>query len=242
MNILVVNDDGINAEGIDILAHHLMKYGNVIVVAPNQGRSAASHSIVISDSIYFGEANRFSDIKSYEISGTPADCVRLASSILDINFDLVFSGVNNGLNCGTDIFYSGTVAAAREGMILGIPSVAISTDFSSFDIVKNELDDLLKYIFDNKLYSKDYVLNINFPKKTFTKSLGYRFTKQGIKLYKTVFMEVENKKYKERDSKVTIDNDINDVTLGEKGYITFVPLGLDQTSHMSLDNLMKYEK
>ena len=242
MNILVVNDDGINAIGIDILAHHLMKYGRVVVVAPNQGRSAASHSIVISDSIYFGEANRFSDIKSYEISGTPADCVRLGSSLLNIDFDLVFSGVNDGLNCGTDIFYSGTVAAAREGMILGIPSVAISTDFGSFDIVKNELDDLLKYIFDNKLYSKDYVLNINFPKKTFTKSLGYRFTKQGIKLYKTVFMEVENKKYKERDSKVTIDNDINDVTLGEKGYITFVPLGLDQTSHMSLDNLMKYEK
>lgn len=243
MNILVVNDDGILAKGIEILAKHLKKYGNVVMVAPNTGRSGASHSLVLRDSIYFNEKDMYEGIKSFEISGMPADCVRLATNLLNVNFDVVFSGVNDGLNMGTDIFYSGTVAAAREASLYGIPAVAISTDFGCFEIVNNELESLLDYIFENKLYSKNYVLNVNFPKKGFEKSNGYRVAKQGIKLYKTVFAEDKDKHYKEVHSVLTLDQNIDtDVYLAKEGYITFVPLGLNETKLSAIDDLKKYEK
>ncbi len=102
----------------------------------------------------------------------PADCTRLSLSLLNTDFDIVFSGINNGLNVGTDIIYSGTVSAAREAKISGLPAVAISTDFDAFSIVDQELDALLEYIFSNQLYSKDYILNVNFPTKEFTSSKG----------------------------------------------------------------------
>ena len=157
-------------------------------------------------------------------------------------WDIVFSGINDGLNCATDVFYSGTVGAAREAMFSGLPSVAISTDFKCFDIVENEIDDLLEYIFNNKLYSKDYVLNINFPNKGYEKSLGYRFTKQGIKLYKTTFIANNDNNYIEGHSILTLDSDSDtDVFLGKEGYITFVPLSLDTTSS-KLGELRKYDK
>lgn len=242
MNILVVNDDGIDALGIKILANHLKKYGNVVVVAPDRVRSASSHSIIIRDSISFIESKKIEGIKAYQISGMPADCVRLGLSLLNVDFDIVFSGINDGLNLATDVFYSGTVGAAREAMFSGLPSVSISTDFNCFDIVNNELDSLLDYVFKNKLYSKEYVLNINFPNKGYNKSLGYRFTKQGIKLYRTTFVEKENSKFIEGHSVLTLDsNKDSDVSLGKEGYITFVPLGLDQTSNY-LGELRKYDK
>ena len=242
MNILVVNDDGIGALGITVLANHLKKYGNVVVVAPNTGRSASSHSICIRDSISFIESYKMAGIRAFEISGMPADCVRLGLSLINVNFDIVFSGINDGLNCATDVFYSGTVAAAREAMFAGLPSVAISTDFKCFDIVEKELDDLLEYIFNNKLYSKDYVLNVNFPNKGYDRSVGYRFTKQGIKLYKTTFVQNKDSNYIEGHSVLTLDSDSDtDVSLGKEGYITFVPLSLDNTSS-KLGELRKYDK
>lgn len=243
MNILVVNDDGIESVGIKILATHLKKYGNVYVVAPNKVRSGSSHSIVLRESIYFAKRFMFEGIQSYEISGMPADCFRLAYSLLNIGFDIVFSGVNDGLNMGTDIFYSGTVAAAREASLYGIPSVAISTDFGCFKIVEDEIDMLLDYIFKNKMYSKDYVLNVNFPKKGYDKFLGYRVTKQGIKLYHTVFIEENDKEYRESHSVLELDQDLDtDVNLAKEGFITFVPLGLNETNVSKIKDLKKYEK
>lgn len=153
MNILVANDDGINEVGIAILAKALMKYGDVYVCAPDSGRSAASHSIKLLKPMTFEPVNLIEGVKAYQTSGTPADCIRIANSVLNVKFDIVFSGINNGLNLGTDIIYSGTVAAAREAHIAYIPSVAISVDRDSFDIAKNEIDNLLSIIFNKKLYT-----------------------------------------------------------------------------------------
>ena len=152
MNILVVNDDGIKAIGIKILATALLKHGNVYVVAPDRPRSAASHKVILHKPLSFEAVDEIDGAICYKTSGMPADCVRLATGILDVKFDLVFSGVNNGLNIGTDIIYSGTVAAAREANIEYIPAVAISTDFDSFDIVEKELDSVLELVFNKKLY------------------------------------------------------------------------------------------
>ena len=163
MNILVVNDDGFDSEGISLLAIKLKKFGNVTIVGPNSHRSASSHAIKLRENISFKKENSIEEINRYSVSGYPVDCVRLATDLLGIDFDLCFSGINNGLNLGTDIIYSGTVACAREAMIEGIPSIAISCDVNSFEIVKNEIDSVLEYVFNNKLFSKEYTLNINFP-------------------------------------------------------------------------------
>ncbi|MCM1195745.1 MAG: 5'/3'-nucleotidase SurE [Roseburia sp.] len=240
MNILVVNDDGIFAIGLKKLAIALKKYGNVVVCAPDMGRSAAGHSIILHGSLTFDFVGDYDGIKWYKTSGTPADCVRLAMNLLDLSFDVVFSGINNGLNLGTDIIYSGTVAAAREANIEEVPAVALSTDFNSFSIVDQELAVVLSYIFEDQLYSSDYVLNINFPIGSFKESKGYRFCRQGIKKYKTNFSKTEAGDYLNADGKLVCDkNPDTDVYLASKGYITFVPLQIEQTKYDSLEKLKK---
>ena len=219
LNILVANDDGINAIGISILAHALRKYGDVTVVAPDGGRSATGHSIVLHDTIGFNFVERKDDIDWYVTTGTPADCIWLAVDLLDKKFDIVFSGVNNGLNLGTDIIYSGTVAAAREAQIQYLPAVAVSTDFDSFDIVNNELDTVLQKVFEEKLYSKNYVLNINFPTCEHKKSLGYKYCRQGIKRFKTKFVLNEEGRYVNTDSDIKYDTrEDSDVYQASQGY------------------------
>ena len=240
MNILVVNDDGIEAIGIRKLALALKKYGNVVVCAPDTGRSAAGHSIVLHGSLTFESVGVRDGIEWYKTSGTPADCVRLSMDLLSIPFDIVFSGVNDGLNLGTDIIYSGTVSAAREANIEGIPAVAISTDFASFSIVDYELDKVLSFIIDNQLYSKEFVLNVNFPVGSFMKSKGYRFCRQGIKNFKTSFIQNTDGRYLNADSAIIYDeNPDTDVYLAGQGYITFVPLQVEQTKYDSLEKLKK---
>lgn len=242
LNILVANDDGIDAIGIKILANKLKKWGNVYVCAPESGRSASSHSIILHDSLTFEFVGDIADIKWYKTSGMPADCVRLPLYLLNEKFDIVFSGVNNGLNLGTDIIYSGTVAVAREANIEYIPSVAISCDTNSFEIVENELDNLLEYVFNNELYSKEYVLNINFPTNEFNKSIGYKFCRQGIKRFKTEFNEISENRYVNGVNHIVYDESIDtDVYLASLGYITLVPLQVAQTNFKYLEELKNKE-
>ena len=240
MNILVVNDDGINAIGIRKLALALKKYGNVVVCAPDSGRSASGHSIILHNTLTFTYVGDDEGIEWYKTSGTPADCVRLSLDLLEYSFDVVFSGVNDGLNLGTDIIYSGTVAAAREAQIEGVPAVAVSTDFDAFSIVDQELDQVLAYIFKHTLYSNEYVLNVNFPVGQFSKSKGIRYCRQGIKSFKTHFILKEDGSYENSDGDITLDsNEDTDVYLSGKGYITIVPLQVEQTKQDSLEKLKK---
>ncbi|MBE6137361.1 MAG: 5'/3'-nucleotidase SurE [Erysipelotrichaceae bacterium] len=238
LNILVTNDDGIKANGIAILANALKKYGSVTVVAPDGGRSAGSHSINIRKPISFERVDVIEGVDCYMTDGTPVDCVRLARSIFNDKFDLVVSGVNDGLNLGTDIIYSSTVAAAREGFIEGIPSISISTDVDSFYIVNNELESLLDYIFDCHLFSDEYYLNINFPVKGIDKSTGIKIARQGIKRFKTTFVKNTEGLYMEAKNDITYDEDITtDVCLASMGYITIVPLVVNQTDNEKIDLL-----
>lgn len=240
MNILVVNDDGIEAKGIHLLAEKLKAYGTVYVCAPDQGRSASSHCILLHHSLSFEYVKEEEGVFWYKTSGMPADCVRLALDLIPVKFDLVFSGINNGLNVGTDIVYSGTVSAAREAMLEGCSAIAISTDFDSFLIVEEEIDSLLKFIFEKKFYSKHYVLNVNFPTHSYLKSKGYRFTKQGQKIYLSRFVQNEDGTYHNEDKELFIDEDGDtDVFLSTKGFITFVPLQIDQTNYNVLTEWKK---
>lgn len=130
MNILLTNDDGIEAEGINTLAELLSKYHDVIMVAPENQRSASSHSITIYEPIIVKQVKKPYNIEAYSISGTPADCVRVAlDKLVPDNIDMVISGINKGLNIGNDILYSGTVSAAIEGAMYKVPSMAVSAQF-----------------------------------------------------------------------------------------------------------------
>ena len=132
MNILISNDDGINAEGIKILAEEISKIANTYVVAPDSPRSAGGHAITLHKPILINDEFIAENVEAYSTSGTPADCVKVGieSILKDIEIDLVLSGINNGPNLGTDVIYSGTVAAAIEGLVEGKPSIALSCDSS----------------------------------------------------------------------------------------------------------------
>ena len=131
MNILVANDDGIRARGLTELVRALSGEASVYVCAPDGQRSASGHGITVSKYITVKEEQVEGAEYALSTSGTPADCVKLGMKILSekgVKIDMLFSGINHGGNLGTDVLYSGTVAAAMEGSICGVPSVAVSVD------------------------------------------------------------------------------------------------------------------
>ncbi len=127
MNIVLTNDDGIDARGLEAAYNAIKELGTVVVVAPSSERSACSHTITLRTPINVERRHHSRYGISFAVDGTPADCIRLAhASLVDTPIDLIVSGINHGANAGVDTFYSGTVAGAREGAILGIRSIALS--------------------------------------------------------------------------------------------------------------------
>jgi 5'-nucleotidase len=167
MNILLTNDDGIDSPKLaytrDILSH----YGTVYTVAPTHEQSAKSMAL----SIGGYHVHKIDDI-TYSVDGTPVDCVNYAYAGLNLRPDLVVSGTNNGYNLGIDTRYSGTVGATLQAQYLGFPSIALSSDRRGDRILKEELKRTLDYLFEKNLPSKDYTLNVNFPREQFEHSKG----------------------------------------------------------------------
>ncbi len=164
MRILVVNDDGINAPGIEKLARFAQKYGEVSVVAPITQCSGMSARITIFDKIEVKKVPfPVADVEAYCISGTPADCVKVATEFLKIKPDIVFSGINKGFNAGVEISYSGTVGAAMEGLLKGIPAIAFSVDWpENYGAVDAFLPEIMKELMSLPI-SKGEIWNVNFP-------------------------------------------------------------------------------
>lgn len=158
MNILLTNDDGFDFEGIRLVKRKLDKFARVIIVAPKGPMSAKSISKTFGVSMHLKEEEK--DIYSFE--GTPADCVAFALTSMDIKFDLVVSGCNNGYNACNDILYSGTVGACIEALTYGVPAIAVSCE-KNFDIVDKYFDETWKFIIEKELINKEYVVNVNFP-------------------------------------------------------------------------------
>ena len=244
MNILITNDDGIYADGIIELAKSISKIANVYVVAPESQRSATGHAITINSPIMVHKIDMGENIKSYAISGTPADCVKVGIEGLfkDINIDLVLSGINNGSNLGTDVIYSGTVSAALEGFILNKPSIAISYDEVN---VKREIyKDASKYVVNlienikDKLdLLNDCILNVNIPN---TKIKGSKITKLGQRNYDNAMVEKINpfgqKYYWIGGKLMELDQDEDsDIACVKDGYISITPINIEMT------NLRKFE-
>ena len=221
MNILLVNDDGYNAIGIKVLEEKLKSYGDVYVVAPYEHMSGKSVSLTIFSSMEFIKI----DDRHYALKGTPADCVCFGLTCLGIKFDVTISGINDGLNITYDILHSGTIGACIESLMYGVPSIAFSQE-KNLDFIKDYIDDTLKFILDNKLLSKDYLLNVNFPIINQIK---------GIKFCKVV--NRNDYRYFEINGNVitpkrTIDSHLNydkdsDVYLVNDGYIAISVLNKD---------------
>ena len=167
MNLLITNDDGWGAPGIEALAQVAEEYGNVVVVAPSDAKSGISHQMTFEQYMDIEEKSA----GSFALDGTPADCVRIGLTQLGKEFDWVLSGINNGSNLGSDVFVSGTVAGAREAAIMGVKSMALSQyrryfgqsfDWNATKIVaKQILDSLLR----EDLQPRSFI-NVNFPDLT----------------------------------------------------------------------------
>lgn len=195
MKILISNDDGIFAPGVRSLTEAIAQAGHqVTVVCPDQERSATGHGITMNHPIRAEEIHSVFDpgVNAWACSGTPADCVKLAIwALLDSPPDLVLSGINQGPNLGTDLLYSGTVSAAMEGLLEGIPSMAISlASYTSknFAAAAEFATQLVQQLADRPLPSPT-LLNVNVPDLPLEAIAGVIFTRQGVRRYEDIFQK-----------------------------------------------------
>ncbi len=252
MNILITNDDGIQAKGIYELAKVVKNIGNVYVVAPDTEKSAIGHAITMHHPLRVKNVDFHDEnIKAYSVTGTPADCVKLGMEVIlkDVHIDLVLSGINNGPNLGTDVIYSGTVSGAIEGLIQNKPAIAIS--YVGDNIKSEEYRKSGKFILEiiQKIQSKlhlldDAILNINIPRIKDKDPKGFKVTKLGVRKYENAFEEridpMGNKYYWMGGSMREFPQDEeSDVIANEKGYISITPLYFDLTNYKKIDRIMQ---
>lgn len=200
MRILISNDDGVYAWGLQVLYRHLKKLGQVWVVAPLEEKSTTGHSLTIHKPL---RVNRLEN-GFYGVSGSPADCVYIAiREVIKGMPDLVVSGINRGGNLGQDIYYSGTVSAAREACILGLPAIAVSVDVNykkkkeekeiHFDTAARSVVKLLKRVSLESI-PKHTLLNVNVPDVPAGQVKGFSAVRQGFRFYSgTVIKRVDHR-------------------------------------------------
>lgn len=252
MNILVTNDDGIYSNGIKALVSALSEKGTVYVCAPESQKSACGHGITVSTPVMVNEVNSIEGVKkAWKISGTPADCVKLGVSVLaKEKIDFVFSGINHGANLGTDVLYSGTVSGAVEGILLGIPSAAVSLDAlrpssDDFEAAKK----ITSEVFDQMCHKElepDTLLNINIPFIPAEEIKGVRITRLGVREYDENFQARKtpfgNDYYWYGGKPVQNDQmeeDI-DVRAVQEGFISITPIHYDLTNYKIIDEVKKW--
>lgn len=235
MNILIVNDDGINSKGLHILARALMPHGKVYVSAPANEQSAKSHAITIGPTIEIKEVPLIpGTMRSIEVYGTPADAARAGLTLFNVEMNLVVSGINNGPNIAKDILYSGTVGAAKEARIYGVHAIAVSADGLESDYIYDETIKTLDEIIENKMYEIDGILNVNFPKESFEKSKGVKITTQGRRYYHSELVKknnLDNTYYLKGSISQYQEDENSDVWAYNNGYTSITPLTLDRTDH-----------
>ena len=242
--ILVTNDDGVRAEGIKALAMSLRHLGKVVVVAPELEQSASSHSITLDNPLRIKEygGDRFS------VTGTPTDCVLLAiHRILGRKPDILVSGINHGPNMGEDVIYSGTVAAAIEGYLLGIPSIAISV--ASWDPVPFESAALAVCNLPERMLElrgpKPNLWNVNIPPSVGDGVKGTVITKLGSRVYNDVIIEKKDPRGKDYywiggGEPGWSSESETDFAAVNAGYISVTPLRPDMTDYEGISLLKEW--
>lgn len=239
MNILLTNDDGYFAKGLQTLLRIFEEDNSlsISVVAPESQKSATGHSITLSEPLMITEYNLRNGLKGYAVRGNPADCVKLAiQGEIIPKPDLVISGINNGPNLGTDVFYSGTVSAAMEAVLLGIPSWAVS--LAGFD--KFEFDDAARFIYDflKKQTLEKGLLNINIPPVPANEWRGIKYAKLGKAVYQNVFerrLDPRGREYFWQAGSLAPENDPEtDLYAIQENYVSITPMHSDLTDYDKL--------
>lgn len=192
MRIAITNDDGIHGEGLLHLVNWARTLGEVTVFAPKFEQSGKSHTIEIHKEFEVMEVPYLPGVTAYAVDSSPADCVRIAVLGMHKQFDLVLSGINKGLNIGSDIMYSGTVSAVFEAAALGIPALAVSTEPKSISHAAEHLDRVWAFLQQHKLLEKHGIYNINIPAVV----KGIRVTRQGGPYFSDDFLPQENAMYR----------------------------------------------
>ena len=227
MRILITNDDSISAEQLLPLVRYCKKLGEVTVAVPEVEQSAKSHGIELHKPFRVQKKLLDGDVTTYVVDSTPADCMRYVILGLEERFDLVISGVNRGLNMGSDILYSGTVSAVREAVLQNIPAIALSTTPENYHNATAHLDMVFDYIRENKLLEVHNAYNINIPENP----KGIKITRQGGMYYSDGFDNVEGDMYRAAGKCVYVPS--NDLTLDTDatiaGYISIMPLTMNVT-------------
>jgi len=241
MKILVSNDDGYLATGINVLTAVLEEVADVVVVAPDRNRSAASNSLTLKVPLRVTEIapNR------YKVDGTPSDCVHLAlTGFLDFVPDLVVSGINHGANLGDDVIYSGTVAAAMEGRFLGLPTIAVSlvgNELQHFDTAAAVASELVQKI-ERAPLASDVVLNLNVPNIALSELKGIQATRLGFR-HKSEQILKDTDPYGRPIYWVGPAGEGQDAGEGtdffavKQGFASVTPLKVDLTRYTAIDDL-----
>ncbi len=242
-NILLSNDDGINSQGIWELEKYFNGKFQVYMVAPDRERSAAGHSISLHDPI---RLNVIKKGRIFAIDGTPVDAVHVALlGIIKVKIDIVVTGINNGLNLGTDVFYSGTVSSAFQAATFNIPGIAVSID-NNREVIHYET----AACFANKIIEKidkhpldrSIILNINVPNLAVDEVRGVEITRLGKRHYNDHLIEREDpKKNKYYWIESTLTHDVleegTDVKALYEKKVSITPLRLDITAYDYIDKL-----
>ncbi len=245
MRILLTNDDGIQAVGLRALYKALSGAGHeVVCAAPISEMSAVGHAVTLSSPL---RVKRFQEngFKGFGISGTPADCVKLGlSALVEGETDLVVSGINAGGNCGVDILYSGTVSAATEGALTGLPALAVSYDhFNPVDLsAQAEWTARLVAGLDWASIRRGCVLNLNFPACPVAESKGLRVCRHTRAAYRDWYDRREDPRGREYfwlDGVIPPErlSPDTDRALLSEGYITLTPLRFDFTDYEVVESL-----
>lgn len=241
MKILVSNDDGYLATGINALAQALSEIAEVIVFAPDRNHSGASNSLTLHAPLRVHKVRE----GRYFVNGTPSDCVHLAlSGLLDEDPDIVVSGVNHGANLGDDVIYSGTVAAAMEGRFLGLPAIAVSLvgrHASHFDTGARVAADLVRKLQQDPL-AKDIILNVNVPDLPYEQLNGFESTRLGFRHRSEPLVPMEDPQGN-RIYWIGPAGDGQDAGPGtdfdaiERGAVAVTPLKVDLTRHEAVADI-----
>jgi 5'-nucleotidase len=247
--ILVTNDDSVNAKGIQSLVKIASTLGRVVVVAPDKPQSGMGHAITLSDPIRLNRVWMFGDVEAYSSSGTPVDCVKLAIyEVLERKPDLVLSGINHGENSSTNVLYSGTMSAAIEGAMEGLPSIGFSlSDFNS------EADFMQYEAYVSRIISKalkeDFpkftCLNVNIPNVPASDIAGIKVCTQAHAFWADRFDKREDqfgRPYYWLTGEFGEVNPQEDSDLHAlyRGFISIVPTQFDLTNHKILDEIKNW--
>jgi len=243
MRLLLSNDDGILAKGLGILEQAVTPLGDIHVVAPDREQSATSHSLTLHHPlrpVRLGE-------KRWQVDGTPTDCVLLAcEALLDARPDFVLSGINHGPNMGEDVLYSGTVAAAMEGLALGIPAIALSFAGSllradaMLETQVPQIRSLVSHLMQLKTFPPDTLLNVNLPAVPGPEIKGVRLTRLGRRVFSDSITKMKDPWGREilwigGGSVEWSGPEDSDFRAVHDGYISVTPLHLDLTHRDILD-------